>query len=465
MFLPASGEPYVFVMFGDHDAGKIELELERLTSWGCRLWYDMGVAPGKEWIAELVRAINQCALVLVYLSPSATRSFHFRRELRWAVRQRKKLVVVELEKISLPEELLALDTVVCRIKAHELDAGEYERRLSSALPPEVRGSVPRPFVRVGIFGLEGSGKTSLIRAFASPPGNEVTVRGVNTKIEAFEVTHTRVLDVDVSWVEFSGATGEPSKLNLEKALDEVEKFETSVERGNRTTHANGLHAAAFVANLNDPRKFDESLELFDTLLEKFRRRPPKTLAVLFTGADPEIPGGPPKAVYRVRAAKLRQQFEQKAGDFQVEFQVTSALDQTSAKAAMSSLVTRTLPGVVMTSVFLDDACLLLQSPGAIVTNEKGFVFGTYFEPGASEKAGRSLFNALGDLLAGGGPVPELVTIPVSKKWEVAVHAFQVREETCFFAVLLSPGVARGNVVMRSRIETAVRALRRLLQNL
>ena len=98
-------EPYLFVGYCHADAALVFPELARLRDSGYRIWYDEGIDPGAEWPEYLANALNQAALILVFLSPNAVNSRNVRNEINFSLNNNKRLLTVHLLKRVCPVAL------------------------------------------------------------------------------------------------------------------------------------------------------------------------------------------------------------------------------------------------------------------------------------------------------------------------------------------------------------------------
>jgi adenylate cyclase len=126
-------EPFVFVCYAHTDAARVYPELARLHEGGLNVWYDEGISPGHVWTDELANAIDAANRFLYFVTPASVASPHCRRELQYALDQRKSVIVVYLEDTALPGGLklsLGLDQGILK---YQMDAASYRRKLARAL--------------------------------------------------------------------------------------------------------------------------------------------------------------------------------------------------------------------------------------------------------------------------------------------------------------------------------------------
>lgn len=79
---------------------------EMLTSAGLTCWIDReGIDLATSWSREIVQAIDQCKAFVVLLSPSSNESHNVAKEVSLAAEQRKKILPLDLEPVTLSEDL------------------------------------------------------------------------------------------------------------------------------------------------------------------------------------------------------------------------------------------------------------------------------------------------------------------------------------------------------------------------
>ncbi len=105
-FIPYSGDaPYLFASYAHKDAVRVFELLKPLHEAHYRIWYDEGIEAGAEWPETVASRLKAADRVLVFLSKNAADSQNCRREIHYAVAEKKKLTVVLLDECDLPEGL------------------------------------------------------------------------------------------------------------------------------------------------------------------------------------------------------------------------------------------------------------------------------------------------------------------------------------------------------------------------
>lgn len=94
----AGKEPYVFVSYKREDLERIKPLLADVNRTGHRIWYDKGIPGGAEWDAVIEERVQNCTVLLLFLSRAAVRSKYVRREVKFADTLSKLIVTVRLER-------------------------------------------------------------------------------------------------------------------------------------------------------------------------------------------------------------------------------------------------------------------------------------------------------------------------------------------------------------------------------
>lgn len=61
-------EPYAFVSYAHADADRVYPLIKKFHDQGYRIWYDEGIAPGNEWTDEIVNALDNASLFIVFIT-------------------------------------------------------------------------------------------------------------------------------------------------------------------------------------------------------------------------------------------------------------------------------------------------------------------------------------------------------------------------------------------------------------
>lgn len=146
-------EPYIFVSYKHDEWPVVFPVIRRLINDGYRVWYDEGIEAGSEWRCSIQEHVENCSVMLPFLSDKYCNSKFCRRELSVASDDDKVLVPIILEKTQLGNGVRLLVADYQGIVKYEIPDEElfYQRLLSfkclevakGAAPPSIRPSKNR----------------------------------------------------------------------------------------------------------------------------------------------------------------------------------------------------------------------------------------------------------------------------------------------------------------------------------
>lgn len=105
-FRPYEGnDNYIFVSYSHSDSGVIAPILESLNRAGFRIWYDEGIEWGDEWPESVARHLHDCEVCIAFHSRASVVSENCRQEIHYALKKKKRILSVFLERTELSEGL------------------------------------------------------------------------------------------------------------------------------------------------------------------------------------------------------------------------------------------------------------------------------------------------------------------------------------------------------------------------
>jgi len=97
----------IFLSYSRGDAQQADDWVAHLERYGYQIWIDRaGIRGGQQWMATIVRAIEQAPAVVLLLSPNSARSDNVRREIDLAFEAKKIIIPVEIQATKIPAELM-----------------------------------------------------------------------------------------------------------------------------------------------------------------------------------------------------------------------------------------------------------------------------------------------------------------------------------------------------------------------
>jgi len=122
-FVPYQGpEDYIFVSYAHKDSPRVFDVIRCLHRQKYRVWYDQGIEIGADWPQVVAEKLLQSALVLIFISENALRSQNCRREIHYAVSQKKNMLVVFLDESALPADMAMQLSVVPQLRFSDSEA-------------------------------------------------------------------------------------------------------------------------------------------------------------------------------------------------------------------------------------------------------------------------------------------------------------------------------------------------------
>jgi hypothetical protein len=121
---------YVFISYRHRDVDRVVPVLHLMGDWQLRFWFDKGIPGGAEWDAVIEERLENCRLLVLFVSQSAVQSKYVRREAKFADMINKPLVSIQLEDVHLSEGMGMLLTQYQMIDAR---AADFPTRLMTAI--------------------------------------------------------------------------------------------------------------------------------------------------------------------------------------------------------------------------------------------------------------------------------------------------------------------------------------------
>jgi formylglycine-generating enzyme len=127
-------EPYIFISYAHVDGERVYPEIKALYDLGYRVWYDEGIDPSDEWLKKIALAIDGSAIFIVFITRDAIQSYFVNKEVKYAINERKLLLPVYLEEVSLPKDWKLGMGDIQAVMKWGMSADDYSRKMMKALP-------------------------------------------------------------------------------------------------------------------------------------------------------------------------------------------------------------------------------------------------------------------------------------------------------------------------------------------
>ena len=118
-------EPYIFVSYAHKNAEAVFAEINRWNKQGYNIWYDEGIAPGNEWEEEIAKALENCRLFVVFITPDSIESKNCRDELYYALDSGLPIIAIHLTQTNLKGGLKLRMSSIQAILKYNLNEEEY----------------------------------------------------------------------------------------------------------------------------------------------------------------------------------------------------------------------------------------------------------------------------------------------------------------------------------------------------
>ena len=126
MMVSYEGEKdYIFISYCHRDEKQIMPVVQRLVNDGYRVWYDEGINPGNEWPEIVATHLKDCALFIAFISGDYLDSFNCKREIDYAVSQRKNFIAVYLQEVKMTPGMEMQLSSVQALNKYQMDEEQF----------------------------------------------------------------------------------------------------------------------------------------------------------------------------------------------------------------------------------------------------------------------------------------------------------------------------------------------------
>jgi len=151
---------YFFVSYSHDDSDLVYPEMSWLQDADFKLWYDEGIHIGSVWRQALADAIAESSGLIFFATKRSVNSDHCRREINFALDDKRPVFVVQLDNTNLPRQLrLALSDRQALVRS-SYDENSYRARLTNALVSAETPKSLEPCIAVFPFANLGGDKNA-----------------------------------------------------------------------------------------------------------------------------------------------------------------------------------------------------------------------------------------------------------------------------------------------------------------
>lgn len=118
-------EPYIFASYLHNDAKDVFKELKRFHDDGFKIWYDEGIRSGEGWQEVVEKALENCSLFIVFITPDAVESKNVRDEIFLAIYENIPIIPIYLQKTELKHGLKLTILNLQSIFKYEMPENDY----------------------------------------------------------------------------------------------------------------------------------------------------------------------------------------------------------------------------------------------------------------------------------------------------------------------------------------------------
>jgi hypothetical protein len=95
---------HIFLSYSRKDGAYVDGLAAQLEQSGFRTWVDRkGIAGGEQWRREIVDAVRNASVFLLFLSPNSARSENVRKEIDLAEQARVRILPVAIAPLDIPD--------------------------------------------------------------------------------------------------------------------------------------------------------------------------------------------------------------------------------------------------------------------------------------------------------------------------------------------------------------------------
>lgn len=136
-------EPYIFVSYAHVDSTVVYPIISEFHNDHYNVWYDEGIEPGIEWPEEIAKALDGCALFLVFVTPASVSSPNVRNEINFALAKKLPFIAIHLQETELTPGLQLQMGSKQAILKYNMEYEFFKRKYTYSFETVLRAPVRR----------------------------------------------------------------------------------------------------------------------------------------------------------------------------------------------------------------------------------------------------------------------------------------------------------------------------------
>ena len=136
-------EDIIFISYSHDDYEIVYKDIKKFYSYGLNIWYDEGIHTGTVWKDKIRKKIKDSLFLIVFLSQNAINSKWVRKEIDYALKEKKHLMLIFIEEFESPEDFDFGEFQA--IPRYEMNEMKYYEKCFKELENKLNKTVKPPF--------------------------------------------------------------------------------------------------------------------------------------------------------------------------------------------------------------------------------------------------------------------------------------------------------------------------------
>ncbi|WP_405290751.1 TIR domain-containing protein [Methanobrevibacter sp.] len=131
--------PFIFISYAHKDGYKVFPEIKLFQDMGYNVWYDEGISPGNEWLADILKYLDGSSYFVVFVTNNSVASVNVKKEIKYAINENKPILPIFLEdfdEIKMSGELDGILKKIQGIQKTTMENDEYVFKFEKAFGKE-----------------------------------------------------------------------------------------------------------------------------------------------------------------------------------------------------------------------------------------------------------------------------------------------------------------------------------------